>query len=306
MPYLIFFSLYRIYIQTTHKLNEIIINSNMNIKLIATLTITLLFFSSNSLLNKAALSSHLMDPYSFTLLRLLSGAVMLVMIIYFKDKKISFNPKKNWLSSFMLFVYAISFSYAYLSLDAGIGALILFAMVQITLIIFALVYKESLSFKKIVGLVISLAGLIYLLYPKDSFELSLFHSFLMLLAGAAWGIYTILGKNSTNAILHTADNFTKALVYVIIFYIFFVDTIQLNGQGIVLAVISGGITSALGYSLWYYLLPKLSIITSGSLQLLVPPISIFLSVLILGEPLSVTLILSTIVILGGILITIAD
>lgn len=276
----------------------------MNIKLTITLAVTLLFFSSNSLLNKAALSNHMMDPYSFTFLRLLSGAAMLIIIVYFKNKNISFSPKKNWLSSFMLFLYAISFSYAYLGLNAGIGALILFAMVQITLIVFAIIYKEDLSFKKIIGLIISLAGLIYLLYPKDSFQLSLFHSFLMLLAGCAWGIYTILGKNSKNAILHTTDNFTKALVYAIIFYIFFVDNTQLNEQGVILAIISGSITSALGYSLWYYLLPKLSIITSGSLQLLVPPISIFLSVILLGEPISIALTLSTTIILGGILITI--
>jgi drug/metabolite transporter (DMT)-like permease len=229
---------------------------------------------------------------------------MLILIIYFKNKKLYFNPKKNWLSSFMLFLYAISFSYAYISLDAGIGALILFAMVQITLIAFALIYKENLNFKKIIGLVISLVGLIYLLYPKNSFELSLPHSLLMLLAGVAWGIYTILGKNSTNATLHTADNFTKALVYVFIFYILFVHNIQINEHGVILAIISGAITSALGYSLWYYLLPKISILTSGSLQLIVPPISIFLSVILLGEPLSLTLILSTVVILGGILITI--
>ena len=275
----------------------------MNMKLIATLIITLLFFSSNSLLNKAALSSGLMDPFSFTMIRLLSGSIMLIIIIYFKEK-ISFNPQKNWLSSFMLFLYAISFSYAYLSLDAGIGALILFAMVQITLIVFALIYKEKLNFKKLIGLIISLAGLVYLLYPKDSFQLSLFHSFLMLLAGCAWGIYTILGKNSKNAILHTADNFTKALIYIILFYVIFMNHIQLNERGVILAIISGSITSALGYSLWYSLLPKLSIITSGSLQLLVPPISIFLSAIFLGETISITLVLSTIVILGGILITI--
>jgi len=186
----------------------------------------------------------------------------------------------------------------------GIGALILFAMVQITLIVFALIYKEKLNFKKLSGLIISLSGLVYLLYPKDSFQLSLFHSFLMLLAGCAWGIYTILGKNSKNAILHTADNFTKALIYIILFYVVFINQVQLNERGVILAIISGSITSALGYSLWYYLLPKLSIITSGSLQLLVPPISIFLSAVFLGETINITLVLSTTVILGGILVTI--
>jgi drug/metabolite transporter (DMT)-like permease len=126
----------------------------------------------------------------------------------------------------------------------------------------------------------------------------------MIISGLAWGIYTILGKNSTNATLHTTDNFLKSIIYLAVFYLIFVHSIHAEGKGIILAMISGGITSALGYTLWYYILPKISIMTSGIVQLLAPPIAIFLSIFLLGEPLSLTLIISTIVILGGIFITI--
>jgi len=276
----------------------------MNLKLIMTMSIVLIFFASNSLLNRAALSNNFIDPYSFTFFRLLSGAIVLTILIYFKNKKLNINIKNNWLSSFMLFVYAITHSYAYINLNAGIGALILFAIVQITLIIFALVYKEKLSIMKMFGLLISFNGLVYLLYPKDNFELSLFHASLMMLAGVAWGVYTILGKNSKNATVHTADNFIKSLVYAALFYLLFVDSVYFNTDGVLLAIFSGGITSALGYSLWYYVLPKISIITSGVFQLLVPPIAIVLSLLLLAEPINMVIILSIFVILGGILITI--
>lgn len=204
----------------------------------------------------------------------------------------------------MLFLYAISFSYAYINLNAGIGALILFAIVQLTLIVFAFFHKEKISIQKLIGLSIAFAGLVYLLYPRQNFDLSFVHALLMILSGLAWGIYTILGKNSTNATLHTTDNFLKSILYLVIFFFIFVNSIHADTKGIILAVFSGAITSALGYVLWYYILPKISIMTSGVIQLLVPPIAIFLSIFLLGEPLSTTLVISTVVILSGIFITI--
>ncbi len=276
----------------------------MSTKLILAIFITLLFFASNSLLARAALFHSNIDAYSFTFFRLFSGAIVLLILLYFKEKELALHVKKNWLSSFMLFLYAISFSYSYINLNAGIGALILFAVVQLTLIVFALIYKEKISMRKIIGLLLALSGLFYLLYPNQNFDISLYHAFLMIIAGFAWGIYTILGKNSTNAVLHTADNFFKSIFYLVLFYLFFVHSTHIDSKGIILAMISGGITSALGYTLWYYILPKISIMASGALQLLVPPISIFLSIFLLDEALSFTLVISTIIILGGIFITI--
>lgn len=274
----------------------------MNLKLIILITITLFFFSTSSLLARAALLDNSIDAYSFTFFRLFFGALTLLTILYFKEKKFNLSLKKNWHSSFMLFVYAICFSYAYINLEAGIGALILFAAVQLTIIIVALIKKESINFIKSVGIIISFGGLIYLLFPSEKFEISIYHSILMIISGIAWGFYTIFGKNSSNATLNTTDNFTKSLFYLVIFFLLFIDNLNISNYGVLLAFISGGITSALGYLLWYYLLPNMKITTSGILQLLIPPIAIFLGVLFLDEELTFKLILSTIIILSGIFI----
>lgn len=274
----------------------------MNLKLIILITVTLFFFSTSSLLARAALLDNSIDAYSFTFFRLFFGALTLIIILYFKERKFNLTLTKNWHSSFMLFVYAICFSYAYINLEAGIGALILFAAVQLTIIVVALIKKESINFIKLLGIIISFGGLIYLLFPSEKFEISIYHSILMIISGIAWGFYTIFGKKSSNATLNTTDNFTKSLFYLVIFFLLFIENLNISNYGVLLAFISGGITSAIGYLLWYYLLPNMKITTSGILQLLIPPIAIFLGVIFLNEELTFKLILSTIIILSGIFI----
>ncbi|WP_083568339.1 DMT family transporter [Arcobacter sp. LA11] len=276
----------------------------MNYKLFILIIITLFFFSTSSILARAALVENYIDAFSFTFIRLLSGAIILLILLYFKQKRFDITLKKNWISSFMLFLYAIAFSYSYLNLDAGLGALILFAVVQLFIILVALLKKESLTLQKSIGIFIAFAGLTYLLFPEQSFSLSFYHVFLMIIAGLAWGAYTILGKGTTNALQHTADNFLKSLVFVSIFYLLFVSQTHISFNGIILAFISGGITSALGYAIWYHILPQIQIITSGIIQLIVPPIAIFLGVLLLNEELTFKLFISTDIILTGIAIAI--
>lgn len=276
----------------------------MNIKLISLICLTLFFFATSSVLARAALINNSIDPYSFTFFRLFFGALTLLVILFLKEKRLNLSLNKNWHTSFLLFLYAICFSYAYINLDAGLGALILFAMVQLTIIITALIKKESIDITKALGISLAFIGLIYLLYPSKGFEVSLYHSILMMISGVAWGLYTIFGKKSSNATLNTTDNFTKSLVFVLIFFAFFVKNINISTYGISLAFISGGITSSIGYLLWYHLLPNMKIITSGVLQLLIPPLAIFLGVIFLNEEVTSTLIISTILILFGILISI--
>lgn len=278
----------------------------MNYKLFIYILITLFFFSTSSVIARAAFVENLIDAYSFTFFRLLSGSAVLIFLLYLKEKNITFNKKENWLSSFFLFLYAICFSYSYLNLDAGIGALILFAIVQLLIIFWAIIKKESLTIQKGLGIAIAFGGLIYLLYPNKEIELSVFHVILMVLAGIAWGFYTILGRTCKNPINHTADNFTKAVLFAVVFYLLFVNNIYLTLNGILLAFLSGGITSALGYALWYLILPKIKIVTSGILQLLVPPIAIFLGVLLLNEEFTFKLLLATTTILLGIAIAIIN
>lgn len=271
-----------------------------------TLTLTaLLFLALNSILCKAALVNDYIDAYSFTFFRLFFGALTLVLIYYYKNKIFSISFKKNWITSFMLFIYAICFSYAYISLDAGLGTLLLFGVVQITMLISSLFLKEKISLQKLFGMILAFAGLAYLLYPKESFELSYIHVLLMTLSGIAWAFYSILGKKSTEAVFNTMDNFVKASLIALVFYIFInLDNLHLSLNGILLAFISGSLTSAIGYVIWYKVLPQMQIITASVIQLLVPIISIIFSVIFLSELFTFNLALSTIIISLGILLAI--
>ena len=280
-------------------------NQTLNIKFVFLILISLLFLGLNSIFCKLALSNNYIDAFSFTFFRLFFGAITLLLIYFYKSKKISILPKSNWLSSFMLFLYAICFSYSFLDINAGFGTLLLFAVVQMVMLAFSLFHKEKINLQKIIGIFLALFGLIYLLYPKESFEVSLFHAFLMIIAGIAWAVYTILGKKSSDSLYNTMDNFIKSLVFVGIFYILYLpENSFISQNGLLLAFISGSLTSAIGYVLWYEILPKLQYITAGVIQLFVPIISIIISIIFLKESLSTTLFLSTIIIFSGIILTI--
>ena len=274
----------------------------LDFRFISLVFISLLFLSANSILCRMAISTQNIDAFSFTILRIFSGTILLLIIYFYKNRTLNFDMKKNWLSSFMLFLYAICFSYSYVNMFAGIGTLILFAVVQLSMILIAIFYKESFSINKILGIIVAFAGLVYLLYPKEDFSISFFHAFLMIISGIYWAIYTVIGKSSTNALLNTTDNFFKASIFVVLFTIFFIDSLKLDFYTSILAISSGAITSALGYLIWYEILPKMQIITASVLQLIVPVLAIFLSVIILDEVLSFELLISTFVILFGIFI----
>ena len=272
----------------------------MNTKVIFLIFISLIFLATNSILCKLALLQHSIDAYSFTLIRLLSACITLVILVKIKHKKIEFNLKTNYLSGFVLFLYAITFSYAYLHLDAGLGTLILFASVQLSMILMSFFYNEKLKSTQIIGILLAIAGLIYLLYPSDDFKLSYFHVFLIILSGISWAVYTVLGKNKKDILNLTSDNFTKASIFILISYFaFFPDTFYTK-EGLLLASISGIVTSAFGYILWYYVLNKITIITASIVQLLVPIIAIIISIIFLNEILTLKLIISSIIILLGI------
>lgn len=280
-------------------------NQTLNIKFILFLLLSLLFLALNSILCKFALSNNFIDAYTFTMFRLFFGSITLILIFFYKRKKIYFSKKSNWLSSLMLFLYAICFSYSFLNIDAGVGTLLLFAVVQLVMIIFSLFHKEKINVQKIAGIVLAMFGLVYLLYPKESFELSLFHAFLMIIAGISWAVYTVLGKKSSDSLYNTMDNFTKSLIFIGIFYILFLpENTFITQKGLILAFISGSLTSAIGYLLWYEILPKMQFITAGIIQLFVPIISIIISIIFLNESLTSTLFLSTMMIFMGILLTI--
>lgn len=282
------------------------ITSNKDtLKLLTFKIIALIFLALNSILCKTALVNNYIDAYSFTFFRLFSASITLLAIYLYKNKKIDISLKSNWITSFMLFLYAICFSFAFLSIDAGLGTLLLFGVVQIVMAISAIFLKEKVNLQKLLGIALALFGLVYLLYPKQSFEISYFHAFLMMLAGTSWAIYTIMGKKSIDALGNSMDNFIKATLFIALSYFLFLnEDMFFDINGILLAIISGSITSAIGYVIWYEVLPKIQILTAGVIQLFVPVISIFFSVIFLNELFTFDLFLSTIIISLGILISI--
>ena len=275
-------------------------NIFIDFKLFILIFIALLFLAVNSILCRMAISTQNIDAFSFTFLRIFSGAFLLLGIYFYKNKNLKLGFKNNWFSAFMLFLYAICFSYSYINMFAGIGTLILFAVVQLSMILIAFFYKEKLTINKALGIFVAFGGLVFLLYPKEDFSLSFFHTLLMIISGIAWAVYSVIGKSSTNALLNTTDNFFKATVFSILFMIFFINELKFDLYTSFLAVISGAFTSALGYLIWYEILPQIKITTASILQLIVPILAIFLSVILLGEEFSFELGFSTFIILFGI------
>jgi drug/metabolite transporter (DMT)-like permease len=278
-------------------------NKSLDIKLTFLTFLALFSLSSNPVLCRMAMVTNQIDAVSFTFFRILSGAIFLLLIYFYKTKRFDLNLRNNYLAPFMLFLYAITFSFSYENMQAGIGTLILFAVVQLTMIFMAFKHKESLTLQKVFGIVLAFAGLAYLLYPKEDFSLSFFHSFLMIISGVAWAFYTLLGKKSINAFSSTKDNFFKASLMALVFMIFYFNHLTFDSYTLFLAIFSGVVTSALGYIIWYMVLPKMDILTAGVLQLLSPVIAIILGILVLNEKLSMELFISTFIILFGIFIT---
>ncbi len=267
-------------------------------------TIALCAFAGNSVLCRLALGETAIDASSFTSIRLLSGIVMLVLISAVSASKSSLNKsetsKGSWRAALMLFIYAATFSYAYVSLETGTGALILFASVQITMVLVGVFSGNMLHTIEWLGLGIAFVGLIYLVLPGLATP-SLFGFILMSIAGIAWGFYTLLGRTCQNPLSDTTYNFLRTLPFVIILAAVTLHNSHLSTQGVLLAIFSGAIASGAGYTIWYMALGGLSTIQAAVLQLLVPAIAALGGVIFVGEPMSLRLVLSSLLILGGIL-----
>lgn len=260
-------------------------------------------FAANSVLTRLALAEPLIDAASFTGLRLLSGAVMLMLILVFRDKHkgLSSSVKGNWKASLSLFVYAAGFSYAYLLLGTAMGALILFGMVQLTMVGTSIAKGKRLRLAELLGIAMALFGLMYLVWPALQTP-ALLGVLLMSSAGIAWGIYTLLGRGSGDPLADTAYNFLRTLPFLILLIVVSFPQLAWNTEGAVLAILSGALASGLGYTVWYSVLPYLSATQAGVLQLLVPVIAAFGGVMFVAEPVSMRLMVATVLILTGILL----
>ena len=266
--------------------------------------VAMLAFAANSLLCRQALGEGLIDAATFTSVRVLSGAITLSLIVLIRRR-----PREpstaNWRSAAMLFTYMTFFSFAYLSLGAGTGALILFGAVQLTMFIFALRQGEHFSIMSWTGLSLAVFGLIYLVSPGVTAP-DLSGAILMAIAGAAWGGYSLLGKGSADPLEATARNFVYSVPLVLIVSLFFMDHLSSTSNGLLLAVASGVIASGCGYVIWYAVLPSLTAMRAATVQLSVPAIASFGGVILLSEELTLRLFLASAVTLGGVAIVLTQ
>lgn len=261
-------------------------------------------FASNSLLNRLALGQQSIDAVSYTTVRLTAGALTLWLLSSLQRNSIGSNVRGNLLSSAMLFLYAIAFSFAYLSLSAGTGALILFGSVQLTMLLVALRSGERPQLLEWLGLLLALGGLVYLVLPGLEAP-SPFGSALMTVAGIAWGVYSLRGRGSRSPLADTTGNFLRAVPLIIIVRLVPFHDVHLTSSGILLAVISGAVASGVGYVIWYKALADLTATRAAIVQLSVPVLAAWGGVVLLAEDISLRLILAAALILGGIALAIA-
>jgi drug/metabolite transporter (DMT)-like permease len=249
------------------------------------------------------LGSEAIDASSFTVLRLLSGSIVLLVILGLTRTTKEASSKGSWSASLMLFIYAVTFSFAYISLDTGTGALILFGSVQITMILLSLVSGTRLHVAEWTGVTIAFAGFVYLIVPGVTAP-SLSGFMLMAVAGIAWGIYTLKGRSSKAPLRDTAYNFLRTTPLILFLAFVTISHASYSSEGVLLAFLSGGITSGIGYTIWYIALGGLSSTQAAVLQLSVPVIAALGGVLFISEAITLRLMVSTALVLGGILLVI--
>lgn len=258
-------------------------------------------FAANSLLCRVALRHTAIDAASFTLIRIVSGALALALVARMRDGKAA--AAGSWTSALALFGYAAAFSFAYVSLTAATGALLLFGAVQATMIGFGLYQGERLRLRQAVGLTGALCGLVGLLLPGLSAP-PLQGSVLMLAAGMAWGVYSLRAKGSGDPLRATAGNFLRAIVWAAALSLSMLPRVSLDAAGIACAVASGALASGIGYAIWYTALAGLRATSAATVQLSVPVLAAAGGVVWLGESVTLRLVLASIAILGGIALVI--
>ena len=268
--------------------------------------LTMLAFSGNAVLTRAALATYNMDPELVLLLRVSSGAITLLFICYLRKYSLKIFSNLHLKTAAALSLYLVGFSYAFTGLETGIGVLIQFGVVQLVMFASSFLSDQQVPKNKNIGAIIAFTGLIYLLWPSGDFTLDLTSSVLMAIAGMAWGIYSILGKNAVSAISATTASFLISTPICLIFVLLLPNDSDFSwsSTGALLAISSGSITSGIGYALWYYVLPKIPSTNAAVSQLSVPLIAAAGGMIFMQELITLKFVLSCILVLGGIAITI--
>lgn len=266
------------------------------LRIVALTALAMVAFAANSLLCRLALASAHIDPASFNAIRLISGAVVLCLIVALRKEQPA--GKGNWISALALFIYAAGFSFAYIGLTASTGALLLFGAVQVTMIAVGLHRGERFRMAQSVGFLGAIVGLVLLLLPGFSAP-PLSSSLMMLAAGMAWGIYSLRAKGAGDPTRVTAGNFLRAAPIAAFTFLLMMGQAHLDRTGILCALASGALASGIGYVVWYAVLRYLPATTAAALQLSVPIIASLGGMVILSERLSPTLLMASVLTLGG-------
>ena len=279
-------------------------------RLVVLIGITLTCFAGNSVLCRLALKQTALDAASFTSLRMLSGALMLCLLAAYRHNGAddASRPKRgsvpvwfggNWLSAVALFVYAATLSFAYIDIATGAGALLLFGAVQATMIIAGWWAGERLSLRQWIGFVLALAGMVALLLPGLTAP-PLESALLMLVSGAAWGVYSLRGRSGGDPVQASAGNFGRAALLALALSGLAWSGQRWDGVGAFYALLSGAVTSGLGYAIWYTVLPSLTVTRAATLQLSVPVLASVAGLVFVQEAITLRLVLTSLAVLGGI------
>jgi len=272
-------------------------------RVFALTSLAMIAFAGNSLLCRLALRNTSIDAASFTSIRIISGALALWLIVVVRGG--ARGPSGSWLSAFALFAYAAGFSFAYLSLSAGTGALLLFGAVQVTMIAYGLWAGERLRLRQTAGFILAFGGLIGLLLPGLSAP-PLNGSMLMLAAGVAWGVYSLRGKGIGDPTRVTAGNFLRAASFAVGLSAATLPWASLDVPGVGYAISSGALASGVGYAIWYTALRGLKATSAATVQLSVPVIAAVGGIIFLNEAVTLRLLVAAAAILGGIALVIAE
>jgi drug/metabolite transporter (DMT)-like permease len=261
------------------------------------LGLAMLAFVGNSILCRLALKQTQIDAASFTLIRILGGAIVLALLMLLRGR---FSRRSgSWAGGLALAVYATAFSFAYLHLEAGTGALLLFGAVQLCMIAWGAINGEKLALAHVLGIVLACCGVMVLLLPGASAP-PMAYAALMILSGLAWGVYSLLGRGGEAPEQSTAGNFARALLMVGVFCLPMLPSMRWDAAGVTYAVISGGLASGVGYVLWYGAVRSLSRISAAVVQLSVPCLTGVAGYVFLDEVLTARLLLASAAVLGGI------
>jgi drug/metabolite transporter (DMT)-like permease len=262
--------------------------------------LTMVAFAANSVLNRMALAGGGIGPAGFAAIRLSSGALALAAMVLMRRAPLPLTGGPRRVGVPALAVYMLGFSFAYLSLDAGVGALILFGAVQITMFAGAVIAGEPVPGRRWLGAAVAFAGLVLLLWPEGAAAPAPVGAALMAAAGAGWGLYSLNGRGAVDPQAETAANFLLTAPVALLVWLLVPDAQALQARGVALAVISGVVTSGLGYALWYAVLPRIPASVAAVAQLTVPLIALAGGAALLGEAPSLRFAAAAVLVLGGV------